>query len=364
MRPTMTEPGRPRLCFIGPMHGRRHGFATSQGLILSDLFAGDGYQVVAASTVANRYGRFLDIAFTIARTHQSVDVQCLEVYSGPSFVVEDVASFIGRAFGHRVIMTLHGGGMPDFMARYPNWTRRVLGRADALVCPSRYLQRAVAEHGFHAELIPNVIDLTQYDYRHRPTPRPRLFWMRAFHSLWNPHMALRVLRRVRDVEPDATLVMAGQDKGLLDDVRTAAAAMGLADAVTFPGFLDATGKRRFGNAADIFMTTNRIDNMPVAVVEACAMGMPVVSTRVGGVPDLLEDGCTGLLTPDDDDAAMAEAVLRLIRDTDLSSRLSRNGRELAERSAWPAVQPLWNRLFDRVRAHPRASVQQQSAAES
>lgn len=345
------------------MHGRRHGFSTSQGLILSDLFKADGYSVAAASSVANRYLRLLNIALTLGRLGRSVDVQCLEVYGGPSFVVEDMASWIGKTFGQRIVMTLHGGSLPEFIARYPSWAHRVLSRADALVCPSRFLQRAVAAHGFHAELIPNVIDLTQYDFRHRAAARPRLFWMRAFHPVWNPLMALRVLRRVRDVEPDATLVMAGQDKGMRDEVRQAAAAMNLAGAVTFPGFLDAAGKRHHGNEADIFMTTNRIDNMPVAVVEACAMGMPVVSTNVGGVPDLLTDGSTGLLTADDDDAAMAASVLRIVREPELCARLSGNGRQLAERSAWSAVQPQWDSLFDRVMARrPGASGREPSTA--
>jgi glycosyltransferase involved in cell wall biosynthesis len=245
-------------------------------------------------------------------------------------------------------MVLHGGALPDFMVRYPAWTRRVLARADALVSPSRYLQRAVAAHGFQCELIPNVIDTSQYDYRHRQSAQPRLFWMRAFHPLWNPLMALRVLHRVREQEPRATLVMAGTDKGMLEEVRQAAAAMNLADAVTFPGFLNAADKRNYGNSADIFITTNRIDNMPVAVVEACAMGLPVVSTDVGGIPDLLEHGRTGLLTPDDDDQAMAAAVLRITRDPDLCGRLSRNGRDLAIESTWPAVRPRWESLFDRV----------------
>jgi glycosyltransferase involved in cell wall biosynthesis len=330
------------------MHGRRHGISTSQGLILSDLFTAQGYAVTSASAVSNRYLRLAHIVATLARSRSYVDVECLEVYSGASFVVEDIASWLGKRLGHRLIMVLHGGGLPDFMARFPMWSRRVLSRADALVCPSRYLQRAVAAHGFHAALIPNVIDLTQYEYRHRPVARPRMFWMRAFHPVWNPLMALRVLCRVREVEPHATLVMAGQDKGMLEQVRQAAVTMNVADAVTFPGFLDTAQKRHHGNSADIFITTNHIDNMPVAVVEACAMGLPVVSTNVGGLPDLIDDGRTGLLTPDDDDQAMAASVLRLIREPELCSRLSRAGRQLALKSAWSAVQPQWESLFDRV----------------
>jgi glycosyltransferase involved in cell wall biosynthesis len=88
--------------------------------------------------------------------------------------------------------------------------------------------------------------------------------------------------------------------------------------------------------------------MPVAVVEACAMGLPVVSTRVGGIPDLLADGHTGLLVPSEDEQAMTDAVLRLLADQELAARLSNNGRRLAEESSWVRVRPLWDRLFSHL----------------
>jgi glycosyltransferase involved in cell wall biosynthesis len=343
------------------MHGRTRAVATSQAVIVSELFKSAGYSVVIASDVPNRYLRLLDIIATIVRTRRAVDVQCLEVYGGPSFVVEDIASWLGRAMGHRVVMTLHGGAMPEFMARFPRWSRRVLSRADVVLSPSPYLQRAATAHGFAAQLVPNVVDLGQYDFRHRRVLKPRLFWMRSFHHVWNPLMAVRVLRRVREIVPDATLVMAGPDKGQLDETKRLAADLGLTDAVAFPGFLDRAGKRQQGDAADIFITTNHIDNMPVAILEACAMGLPVVSTNVGGVPDLLQDGVTGLLTPDDDDAAMADAVLRLLQDHELSSTLSSNGRALAERSSWDAIKPLWDAVFHRVLATAGSPLQHSNA---
>jgi glycosyltransferase involved in cell wall biosynthesis len=121
--------------------------------------------------------------------------------------------------------------------------------------------------------------------------------------------------------------------------------LGLGDAVRFPGYLDMAAKVREGNAADIFLNTNRIDNMPVSVIEACAMGLPVVATNVGGIPQLLTDGETALLVPDDDDEAMAAASLRLLHDAALASELSQNGRELASHSSWEQVRPQWERLF-------------------
>jgi glycosyltransferase involved in cell wall biosynthesis len=265
-------------------------------------------------------------------------------------VVEDVASWLGQRLDKPIMMVLHGGELPVQMARRPNWFRRVLGRADALVAPSEYNARAAASCGFQAQVIPNVIDLSLYPYRVRRELRPRLFWMRTFHRLYNPELALRVVARLRSAVPDVTLVMAGQDKGLGGKIRERAQKLDLQDAVRFAGFLDMAGKTREANAADIFLNTNRVDNMPVSVVEACAMGLPVVATAVGGVPDLLVDGDTGLLVPTEDLDAMVGAIHRLLNEPDLAERLSRNARRLAERSSWEQVRPLWECVFADVMA--------------
>jgi asparagine synthetase B (glutamine-hydrolysing) len=71
-------------------------------------------------------------------------------------------------------------------------------------------------------------------------------------------------------------------------------------------------------------------------------------SAVGGIPDLLTDGETGLLVPDDDDEAMAKAILRLLNDPALAGRLSANGRQLAERSSWENVRLQWEELFAQV----------------
>ncbi|MFN2447165.1 MAG: glycosyltransferase family 4 protein [Vicinamibacterales bacterium] len=341
---------RPRLCVVGPMVGRHHGRVTHQGQIVADGLRAAGYEVLAVSAQANRYMRLADIIATLLRNRRRIDVLIVQVYGGPSFVVEDIASRFGRLFQQRIVMVLHGGAMPTFMSRFPAWSRRVLQRADVIVTPSRFLSRALEGHALDARVIPNTIHLTDYEYRHRARVRPRLLWMRSFHDTYNPMMAVRTLARLRKSFPDASLVMAGQDSGLEAEVRAAASRLGLDEAIRFPGFLDAAGKRRESRDADVFLNTNRVDNMPVAIVEAAAMGLPVVAAGVGGICDLLTDGETGLIVPDDDDAAMAEAVQRLLLEPGLAGRLSAEGRRLAEQSSWDNVRPRWEQTFREVAA--------------
>jgi len=341
---------RHRLCFVGPMVGRHPGYVMTQGEILADHFASAGYPTISVSASPNRYTRLCEIITTLLRERSAVDVQCLQVFGGPSFVVEDIASWLGKLFGQRLVMVLRGGAMPDFVARYPAWSRRVLGRAHALVAPSPFLAQALARYGFDVRVIPNVLDISAYPYRHRRVLAPRFFWMRAFHPVYNPEMAVRVVARVKRTFPRASLVIAGQDKGMQVGVRRLTQELGLNGAARFPGFLDMKAKVREGNSADIFLNTNHIDNMLVSVIEACAMGLPVVVTNVGGIPNLLTDGETALLVPDDDDEAMASAVTRLLQDPELAGRLSANGRKLAESFSWEQLHPQWEKLFSKLMA--------------
>ena len=292
------------------------------GEVLGTRLARHGYPVLLTSKYRQRFHRLADIAMTLIRHARQIDVQILQVYGGLSFIGEDLASWLGRLFDHKIIMHVHGGAMPTFMARYPRWSRRVLRRAAAIVAPSPFLVKALASYDFNVRVIPNAVDISVYPYRHRARLAPRLFWMRTFHDVYNPEMAVRVFARVKQMEPRATLVMAGQDKGTLSDVKRLAHAMNVQEGIRFAGFLDSQSKIREAGAADIFLNTNRIDNSPVSVIEACALGLPVVATNVGGISDLLTHGETALLVPDDDDQAMAEAIVTLLRQPRLASRLS------------------------------------------
>lgn len=342
------RPIRRSLCIVGNMLGRTPGFITTQGQIVADLFSSDGYTVFSCSSKQNRILRLLDIIQTIVRTRKTTDILILEVYSGLSMVIADCVGFVSKCFHIPTVFVLHGGNLPAFARRHPRWVRRVLGRSDNLIAPSRFLAEEMRKIGFRARVIPNVVDLERYTFRMRQQLRPRLIWMRAFHLIYNPHMAIRAFANVKKTFPKATLVMAGVDKGLEFEIRQLVGDMGLTDAVRFPGFLDENAKlKEFGNA-DIYLNTNRIDNMPVAVLEARAMGLPVVATEVGGLAYLVDNRENGMLVPDDNDGAMAEAVCTLLTDPDLAERISKNGRALAEHSSWNTVRECWERLFDEM----------------
>ena len=78
------------------------------------------------------------------------------------------------------------------------------------------------------------------------------------------------------------------------------------------------------------------------------MGLPVVATSVGGIPDMITDGRNGLLVRDGDVKGMTDAVVSLLEHEELAERLSTNGRKLAEQSSWKIVKQQWEALFDEI----------------
>jgi glycosyltransferase involved in cell wall biosynthesis len=196
-------------------------------------------------------------------------------------------------------------------------------------------------------LIPNSLDVSNYQFRLRSNASPRLVWLRAFHSVYNPVMAAEVVRLLAPDYPDVTLAMIGPDKhdGSLEHTRRATAEFGISGRISIPGGISKNEVPERLSAADIFLNTTNVDNAPVSVLEAMASGLCVVSTDAGGIPYLLRNGCNALLVRTGDAAAMAAAVRRVLAEDGLAASLSRNARRSAEQVDWSVVLPQWDELL-------------------
>jgi len=124
----------------------------------------------------------------------------------------------------------------------------------------------------------------------------------------------------------------------------------------FAGQIPKTDVQEKLSGHSIFINTTNVDNTPVSVIEAMAARCAIVSTDVGGIPDLLEHERTALLVPPNDADAMATAVIRILTEDGLAERLSTNARREAEKYAWDIVIPQWEHLFERVVAKSRGVI--------
>jgi glycosyltransferase involved in cell wall biosynthesis len=261
------------------------------------------------------------------------------------------AVIVGRLLGKPILLNYHSGEAPDHLSR-SRVARRVLRRHVQLnVVPSPFLRDVLASFGIPAEVVANTIDLREFTYRARDPLRPRLLSTRNFEPIYNVACVLRAFARVQARYPEASLTLVGsgsQDQAL----RALASDLSLRH-VTFAGRVPPGEIHRYYAAADLYVQSPSIDNMPLSVLEAFASGSPVVSTNVGGVPSILTDGVHGLLVPDGDDAALAAQVIRLLDQPDHARRLAAAARESCLRYDWTFVREGWLAAYRKAAGQQR-----------
>lgn len=345
----MSDRTRPRVLHVGNFLSAR-GFNRQFIEDLADRQERDGWEVLRTSGVVSRPRRLFEMAAVTWRQRRQYDVAHVTVFSGPSFVWAELATLVLRLARRPIVLSLRGGNLPEFAHRWPRRVRRLLRVADQVVAPSRYLGEHVAPYRPAVVLISNPIEVDRYPFRVRGAPSPRLVWLRAFHAIYNPELAPRVLARLAPEYPDSRLVMIGPDMGdgSLERTRAVARELGVIGRVEFAGRVSKGEVPERLASADVFLNTTNVDNAPISVIEALACGLCVVSTNVGGVPYLLDDEQDALLVPPGDAPAMAAAITRILREPGLAERLSTAGRTKAETMDWSRVLPRWDEVLRRA----------------
>jgi glycosyltransferase involved in cell wall biosynthesis len=252
---------------------------------------------------------------------------------------------LARFFNVKYIPILHGGDLPYRLKLNPKLCRMVFVNAYKNVAPSGYLKKAFEKEGYLNVIhIPNSIEIKNYEFKQRNEVNPRLLWVRAFANIYNPKMAVSVLFQLQKTYSNATLTMVGPDKdGSL--ITTKAFADQLGVKVNFTGKLSKEDWCRLAIDNDIFINTTHFDNMPVSVMEAMALGLPLVSTNVGGIPYLVSNNENAILVNDNDVEQMTKSILDLISDKEKAFNMSQNGRRLIEQIDWDIVKQKWFSLL-------------------
>lgn len=176
-------------------------------------------------------------------------------------------------------------------------------------------------------MIYNGLNFTQ-------TPSPKrqvngsltLLHIGRFTEQKNHEGLLEIFRIVHSANPKTKLQLIGTGH-LLDKIKRQAEVLGLKDSVEFLG--QRSDVLPYLRSADIFVLPSLWEGMPITLIEAMASGLPIVATNVGGVPDMLTNKITGLITSIDNDA-FAHAVLRLVSDSELRNNLGQNAAVAAE----------------------------------
>jgi len=200
-----------------------------------------------------------------------------------------------------------------------------LRRARHVFCPSAYLRNVALGWGLdpaHVSVLPNPAPpIPSLPSRDELRTALRLDGhVLAFAGRLGPQKALGIALEAVAAVPDVTLVVAGDgpDRAALEARATE---LGIESRSRFPGSVPREHVLRLFRAADASVLSSAWENFPHTVVEALAVGCPVIATSVGGVPEVVRDGDNGLLVPPNDASALAGAIRRFFEDGELRRRL-------------------------------------------
>lgn len=323
-----------------------HGFSKTGIETLGPQLENDGFDIIYAGTYKNAFFRLLEMMFSIIRNCRKSKYVLIDTYSSNAFWFAWMAGILCRILNLKNIHILRGGNLPARLNKSAWFCKLIFQKAYANVAVSAYLKAAFDKVGYPAIVIPNNIDIEQYIYLERQSLKPRLMWVRSFHQIYNPNMAADLLSLLIEKYPNAKLCMVGPEKdNSLEKFKEHCNYLGIENRVTITGLLTKPEWHKLSENYDIFINTTNIDNTPVSVIEAMALGLPVVSTNVGGIPYLLDDGKDALLIEKGNVQEMTQAILSLLGNKDLAFNLSKNARAKAESFSWNVVSKKWKELL-------------------
>ena len=230
----------------------------------------------------------------------------------------------------------------------------VLRAADRVIALTRGEAERLAKWGIERDrvrVIPNGIDLDEFPARagvRRASPHPIVLYVGRMYpeqkGLDTLIPAFAALSGAGSVE----LRLIGEDWGGISLVRRLAKAQGVTDRVRILGPLSRAEVLSEYASASAFVLPSHFDSSPFVLLEAMASGLPIVATRVGGVPEVVVEGATALLVPPGDPASLTAALDRLLSDPSLAARFAEAGHRRAEELSWSRILPRYLELLAEV----------------
>ncbi|TFV58573.1 glycosyltransferase family 1 protein [Geodermatophilus sp. DF01-2] len=289
-------------------------------------------------------------------------VDVVHAHQGEDLATLLLARLAARRHGCPLVVTVHcsvghtlrGRGLRTRLLRaLGGWIERsALSRADAVVVLTDRTAAALMGDGVPAErvtTIPSGFDPGLFAGDHPDVfpgaGRPRMGYVGRLAPQKRADRLVEAFGRMR--EP-AHLVVVG-DGPDRDRVRQLAAASPRADRVTLSGFVEHPAVPAVLASLDVLVLPSAYEEMGSVLTEAMASGLPVVASDVGGIPEVVRGGVTGLLVPPGDVDALAAALDRLAADPGLRARLSAGARARAADYSWPQLAARVAAVYARVR---------------
>lgn len=278
----------------------------------------------------------------------------------------DIAGFLyAKKKNKPLIVTTHldvgsykGVIIKSFYYLYCKLITKLLSRADTIISPSEYyINEAGVSEKYRNKIvvIPNGINIEDFDVPYSKeecreklalsSPERILLCVGNLEPRKGFDILLKAMPKILKNVQDTKLVFVGN--GIMSDVlKSLADNLGIFEHIKFAGFVDESKKVLYYKSADIFVHPSIYEIFGIVNLEAMACGVPIVASKVGGIPDVVKNGENGLLVPPRDSEALADAIIHLLENEDIRVKMGKNGRKKVENYSWKRIAEETEKLYE------------------
>ncbi|GAB4315574.1 MAG: glycosyltransferase family 4 protein [Methanobacteriaceae archaeon] len=267
-----------------------------------------------------------------------------------------------------LIITYHG----DWDPSYGNIMRKIgvklnnnlivkdlLSYADLIISPSNlYIDKSqyLSKYNEKIRVIPNGIDLKEFDIKYSkkkarntlnlPLDKKIILFFGYLSPYKSPDILLRAFQHVLKREENVILLFAGTGD-MEKNLKTLAMELGMNNNVIFVGFVEKNKRALYYKSADIFClpSTKSTECYPLAILEAVASKTPVIASDIGGISEIIKKDFTGMLIQPNNQKDLVNAILNLLKDSELRDKLSKNAYDHVKKYSWKNIANETNKLY-------------------
>jgi glycosyltransferase involved in cell wall biosynthesis len=263
------------------------------------------------------------------------DVFHIHACSNRGFYPAVVGIIIGKLLKKRILLTYHGGDAAVFFEKRIRFVKRFLLKTDTNIVLSGFLAEVFDQYDIPFTVLPNIMEYSPQSFKLRSIIQPHFISIRSLMPNYNIGCILKAFQIVKESLPEATLTILGDGKSR-EELEQYVFDNAIED-VLFTGRVSNSDIPAFLSQADVMVSSPKIDNMPVSVLEGFSSGLLVISSNVGGVPYMVSDGETGLLFDNDNYEMLAEKMLFACSHTELVQEMIINAYKSLGKYRWQSI---------------------------
>jgi len=294
----------------------------------------EGFYTAIFSTKGNIFYRLFS-PLKLLFAGRKFDIFHIHAASYWGFLPAVIGIIIGKILKKRIILTYHGGGAEAYFAKSQKLVRYFLSKTDANIVLSGFLAKVFAQYKIPYHIIPNILELKENVFKKRTAIHPHFISVRSLTPTYNIGCIIKAFEIVQKQIPESKLDIVGD--GISRNELELMVEQREIKNVSFFGRVKNEDIYASLDKADIFISSPVVDNQPMSILEAFNAGLLVISSNVGGVPYMVDDGKTGLLFESNNHVELSERMIWAINNPKTALEMIESANKTLSNYSWAQI---------------------------